>query len=140
MWRAWPGATLAASGRLIDSAPPLVGMWKQAWKWSWNRHRVKVTAWTPAARNAESISAASNPRGLDCPVQHIECFEKVIGAKNRFRIGSGILGTGVAPLVETAADQHALGTAVVSINRRQKAIDQRRRRLLGRAPILGAKL
>ena len=63
-----------------------------------------------------------------------------VGARNRFRIGSGILGTGVAPLVETGADQHALGTAVVSINRRQKTIDQRRRRLLGRAPILAAKL
>ena len=34
-----PGATLAASGRLIDNAAPLMRVWKQAWKRSWNRDR-----------------------------------------------------------------------------------------------------
>jgi len=27
MWRAWPGATLAASGRLIDNAASLMAVW-----------------------------------------------------------------------------------------------------------------
>jgi hypothetical protein len=36
-----PGATLAASGRLIDNAASLMAVWKQAWKRSWNRRHLQ---------------------------------------------------------------------------------------------------